>query len=312
MRPFRFSSPISGITSRRELRDHARKLEDLGYDTLTVSDHFDHHANQLAPLPSVVAAAEATTTLKVATLVLCNDFRHPVVLAKEAATVDLLLEGRFELGLGAGWMRTDYEQSGIPEDPAGVRIARLEESVRVLKGLFSAEAASFAGEHYRVTDLPGTPRPSSTGGPPLIIGGGGRKVLTLAGRYADIVGLNPSLPNGVFDESAGPSATPAATDRKLEWLRAAAGQRFGALELHCRLEAAVVSDDRRGLLEALAPAFGVSPDDASESPHALVGTHDEMIEQLRRNRERWGISYIGVPTSAIDDLAPVVAELRGT
>lgn len=277
-----------------------------------MSDHFDHHGNELAPLPALVAAAEATTTLKVATLVLCNDFRHPVALAKEAATVDLLLEGRFELGLGAGWMRTDYEQSGIREDPAGVRIERLEESVRVIKGLFGDEPVSIDGEHYQVTGLPGSPRPFTPGGPPLVIGGGGRRVLTLAGRHADIVGLNPSLPNGVFDESAGPSATPAATDRKLGWIRVAAGDRFGDLELHCRLEAAVPSDDRWALLEALAPGFGLSPEDASDSPHALVGTHEEMAEQLRRNRERWGISYVGVPSSAVDDLAPVVAELRGT
>lgn len=276
-----------------------------------MSDHFDHHGNELAPLTALVVAAEATTTLKVGTLVLCNDYRHPVVVAKEAATMDLLLEGRLELGLGAGWMRTDYEQSGIVEDRPSVRIARLEESVRVIKGLWGGSPVSLDGSHYRVTDLPGSPRPFTAGGPPLVIGGGGRKVLTLAGRYADIVGLNPSLPNGVFDESAGPSATPAATNRKLEWLHAAAGPRFDDLEIHCRLEAAVVSDDRQSLLDALAPGFGISPADASDSPHALVGTPQQMVEQLRANRERWGISYIGVPSTAVDDLAPVVARLAG-
>lgn len=294
------------------MRDHARRLEDLGYSTLTVSDHFDNHANELAPMPAVLAAAEATTTLRVAPLVLCNDFRHPVVVAKEAATIDLLTEGRLELGLGAGWMITDYDQSGIAHDPAGVRIARLEESVRIVKGLFADDPVTVHGEHYRVTDLPGSPRPFTPGGPPLVIGGGGRKVLELAGRHADIVGLNPSLPNGVFDESAGPSATPAATDRKIEWIRAAAGERHSDIEVHCRLEIAMVSDDRWSLLDALAGGFGVSPEDASESPHALVGTVSEMVEQLRAQRERWGISYIGIPTNAVDALAPVVAELAGT
>jgi probable F420-dependent oxidoreductase len=306
--PFRFGVQCSSppdITANR-WRDLARKVEDLGYHRLTVSDHLD---DQLAPVAALMAAADATSTLRVGALVFCNDYRHPAVLAKEAATLDILSDGRFELGLGAGWMTSDYLAAGIAMEAPSVRIARLEEAVQVMRGLFSDGPCSFAGDHYRVEGLSGSPKPLQR--PlPLLIGGGGRKILELAGRHADIVGLNPALPNGVIDASAGPDATESATRRKLEWVRAAAGERFAAIELHTRIHLVVVTDDRDGTAEALAPALGLTPGEALASPHALAGTHEQIAEDLIERRERLGIASIGISLDAIDDLAPVVERLR--
>ena len=305
--PFRFGVQCSSppdITAAR-WRDLARKVEDLGYFRLTVSDHLD---DQLSPVAALMAAADATTTLRVGALVFCNDYRHPAVLAKEAATLDILSEGRFELGMGAGWMTSDYLAAGIEMDAPSVRIARLEEAVEVVQGLLSEGPCTFEGEHYRITNLSGSPKPVQQP-VPLLIGGGGRKVLELAGRHADIVGLNPKLPNGVIDASAGPDATAAATDRKIGWVREAAGDRFDQIELHTRIHIALVSDDRQGMAEALAPALGISPADALESPHALCGTVEEIADDLLARRERHGIASIGLSLDAMETMAPVVARL---
>ena len=290
-------------------------MEGLGYAVLTVSDHFD---DQFAITPALMAAADATTSLQVGSLTYCNDYRHPVVVAKEAATIDVLSDGRFELGLGAGWMTTDYEQAGIPLERPGVRIARLAEALDVITGLWAAEPCTFEGEHYRVQGLDGHPKPLSSHGtpprpgPPILIGGGGRKVLTLAARRADIIGLNISLGSGRIDESAGPSATGDATLEKIGWIREAAGDRFDQIELHVRVHLAAISDDRRGLAEALGPALGLSPEEAMASPHALAGSVSEIVEQCLERRERYGISYIGLGLDAIDAMAPVVDRLAGT
>lgn len=307
-KPFRFSIQASGAPLDTDWCEVARKVEDLGYATLTVADHFD---GQLAPVPALMAAADATTTLRIASLVLCNDYRHPVITAKEAATIDLLSGGRFELGLGAGWMTADYESSGIALDSAGTRIARLDESVRIIKQLLQPGPTTFAGEHYQVTDLVGTPAPVQK--PlPIMLAGGRPKVLSLAGREADIVALNPGLAAGVIDARAGATATPGATDRKLEWIAEAAGERFDKLELQTRVHIAMITDDRHAAAEMLAPALGVSPTEALESPHALAGTVEECIETVQSWRERWGISYIGLSYDALDAMAPVVDALAGT
>jgi len=287
----------------------ARTCEGLGYSVLTVADHFD---NQYAPVPALMAAADATTTLRVGALVLCTDYTHPVVIAKEAATLDLLSEGRFELGLGAGWMTTDYAQSGIEFDAAGTRIERLEEAVSVIAGLWSDAPCTFDGNHYRVTALDSRPKPHQQPRPPILIGGGGRKVLSLAGRHADIVGLNVDLRRGVIDAAAGPNATDAATEQKLTWIREAAGARFDSLELHVRVHLAAVTDDRNAMADTLGPAFGLTPAQALRSPHALAGTVGQIADDLIERRERWGISYIGVGLDALHELAPVVARMAGT
>ena len=220
MAAFRFALQASGAASPAAWRDLARKTEDLGYSTLYVPDHLD---DQWAPMVAVTVAAEATTTLRVGTLVLDNDFRHPVLVAKEAATLDIVTGGRFEFGLGAGWMTTDYEQSGIPMDKPSVRVARLAESLAIIRAMWHDGSATFAGEHYSVLAATGTPAPVTPGGPPLVIGGGSRRVLALAGEFADIVSIVPSLNAGhIGPEVAAESIAEKYTDR-VRWVREAAG-----------------------------------------------------------------------------------------
>ncbi len=228
-RKFRFGVMAPSATSAAEYRETARKAEDLGYSTLYVPDHFVDHP--FGPFPAMAMAAEATTTLRVGCLVLGNDYRHPVVVARDAATLDLLSEGRLELGLGAGWMTVDYEKAGIPLDTPGVRIARLAETIAIVKGLTGDGPFSFAGEHYTITDLDGMPKPVQR--PlPLVIGGGGKKVLTLAAREADIIGINGNLHSGKpGNPDQAPNMNPASTDEKLEWVRAAAGSRYADIEI---------------------------------------------------------------------------------
>jgi probable F420-dependent oxidoreductase len=274
-----------------------------------LADHFDEG---LAPVPALMAAADATTTLRVGSMVLGNDYRHPVVVAKEAATLDLLTDGRFELGIGAGWMTVDYEAAGIPLDPAGGRVDRLTEAVAVLKGLWSDGPLDLDGEHYRIASLDGLPRPVTPGGPPVVIGGGGPRVLRLAAREADIVAVNVNLRAGVIDERAFPDGTPEATDRKIGWIREAAGARFADLELQVRVHLAMVTDDRAGVIEAMAPGFGLTPAQAADTPHALIGSVDEICDQLVERRQRWGISYLGLSADQLDAFAPVIARLAGT
>lgn len=287
----------------------ARQVEDLGYSTLTVADHFD---DGLAPIPALMAAADATTSLRVGTMVLANDYRHPVVLAKEAATLDVLSGGRFELGLGAGWMATDYAAAGIELEPPGRRVDRLEESLRVIRSIFGSEPVHHDGRHYRVTDLVGYPPPVTPGGPKIVIGGGGKRVLCLAARHADVVALNVNLGAGVMDARAFPDGTPEATDRKVRWVREAAGDRMEDIELQVRVHLAMITDDRTGVIEELAPAFHLSPAEAAATPHAMVGTVTQIAEQLLAQRERWGISYLGVSGEQLHALAPLVAQLAGT
>ncbi|WP_334142521.1 TIGR03621 family F420-dependent LLM class oxidoreductase [Rhabdothermincola sp.] len=307
-RPFRFGIQLSTAPSGAEWAALARKAEDLGYSTLFLPDHF---GDQLAPLPAMQAAADATTELRVGALVFDNDFKHPVVLAKEIATVDVLSGGRVELGLGAGWMTTDYEQSGIPQDPPALRVSRMEESIAVLKGLFADGALDFAGEHYTITGLDGRPKPLQRPHPPLLVGGGGRRVLGIAAREAQIVGINPSLRSGRIDAETAADATAAATDRKLAWVREAAGARFPEIELSCLLFAVVETTDAAGTAELMAGVFGIPAEEVREVPHALIGTVEEMCDLLEARRERWGLSYVVVQGDAMDTMAPVVARLAG-
>jgi probable F420-dependent oxidoreductase len=307
--PFRFGIQCRGPAEEKGWRELARKVEDLGWSTLTVADHLD---GGLAPVPALMAAADATTTIRLGTMVLANDYRHPVVVAKEAATLDALSGGRFELGLGAGWMTADYEATGIPLDPARTRVERLAEALVVLKGLWAGGSFTFRGEHYRIEGLDGRPRPLTPGGPPIVIGGGGPRVLRLAAREADVVALNVNLKAGVIDERAFPDGTPAATDRKIGWVREAAGTRADDVELQVRVHLAMVTDDRDAVVEELAPAFGLAPDEARATPHALIGSAEQIRDQLVERRERWGISYIGLSGDQLDAFTPVIAALAGT
>ncbi len=308
-RPFRFTLQASRLGHPDELRPLARRAEDLGISVLTVADHLD---DQLAPLAAMMAVADATTTLRVGSLVFANDYRHPVVLAKEAATIDVLSGGRLEFGIGAGWMAEDYEAAGIPMDRPGLRIDRLAEAIEVIRSLWSHGPTDIEGVHYRVQGLDGQPKPAQQPHPPIVIGGGGPRILALAGRHADIVGLNPALAAGVIDDRAGPSATAEATEEKLAIVAEAAGDRYGEIELHTRIHLAIVTDDRDAMFELFAGGFGLTADQARHSPHALCGTVEQIVDDLVERRERFGISAIGLSASALDDLAPVIDRLAGT
>ena len=309
-RRFRFAAQVASAASGKEWAETARQAEDLGFSTLTMPDHF---GDQLAPVPALMAAAAATEQLRIGSLVFDNDYRHPLVLAKEAATLDLLSDGRLELGLGAGWMRTDYEQSGIAYDPPGVRVDRFAEGVEVIAGLLSSDGPySFAGKHYTVREHTLLPRPVQRPRPPLILGGGGRRVLTIAAQWADIVGINVNLRAGTGGSEAAPNATPDATRQKIAWVKEAAGDRFDDLELNSLIGFAIITDDRQGVVDAMAPHFGIDPGDAVHVPLALVGTLDEMADELQWRREEYGISYFSVEADCWEAIAPVVARLAGT
>ncbi len=307
-RPFRFGVQHATAPDATAWADLARRSEDIGYSTLFMPDHF---GDQLSPTVALQAAADATTTLRVGSLVYDNDYRHPVVLAKDAATLDLLSGGRMELGLGAGWMTSDYDQSGIPMEAAKVRVDRMEEAVAVLKGCFAPGPFSYQGEHYTITGYEGHPTPVQTPHPPLLIGGGMKRVLSFAAREAQIIGVNPTIPNGQVDADAARTGTAAETDRKLGWIRAAAGDRFDEIELNALHFATVVTDDRQGMIDMMAPLFGIPPEEVADYPHALIGTVDEICADLEARRERWGFSYVVVQADAAEAFAPVVARLAG-
>ena len=308
VRPFRFGVTAPTPSAGTDWVERARRVEQLGYSILVVPDHFRDH---LAPVPALTAAALATTRLRVGSLVFSNDFRHPAVLAKEAATIDVLSGGRFELGLGGGWLRAEYDQTGIPFEAPGTRVERLEEAVTIIKGLLAGERVTFAGRHYTIADLEGRPTPVQRPHPPIAIGGGGRRTLTLAAREASIVGLVPRARR----DGSGLDMTDlsdAATREKLEWVRSAAGGRFDSLEIHALIQAVAVADRRTAAADDLASRFKVAREVVLETPYVLLGTIKEMCESLRQRRERYGISYLTVFERDMEVFAPVVARLAGT
>ncbi len=308
-RKFRFGVGVSKGRSRKEFTELARKVESLGFSTLFIPDHFVDH--DLAPTVALAHAAAVTDQLRVGTFVLGNDYKHPVVCAREMATLDLLSDGRLELGIGAGWMTVDYEKSGIPLDRPSVRIARLAESITIMKGLFAPGPFTFKGEHYQVTDLDGMPKPVQQ--PlPFFVGGGAPKILRLAGREANIVGINANLRSGDgTSPDTAKSMTPAATDEKIGWVREGAGARFDDLELQSLVGFVYVKDDASAVLDGIANAFGISVDEARLAPPCLVGSEDEIVASLEERRERWQISYHVIDDNAIDAFAPIVARLAG-
>jgi probable F420-dependent oxidoreductase len=307
---FRFGAQLSEATSASEWRDNARRVEDLGYSTLYMPDHFVD--TSLAPMPAIAIAAAHTTTLRVGALVFDNDYKHPAILAKEMATIDQLTDGRCELGIGAGWMKTDYDAIGLPYDSAGVRIARLDEALQVIKGCWSDGPFSFSGAHYQISEYDAQPKPAQQPRIPILIGGGGPKVLRLAGREADIIGINPNLRAGAVTTDAAASASKAETVKKLGWIREGAGDRFDAVELQIRYFVCAITDDALGFAAAVAPGFDSTPEEVLGSGAALLGTIPEMIDQLVARRDDWGVSNIVVGGDNYVDFAPVVAALAGT
>jgi probable F420-dependent oxidoreductase len=271
-------------------------------------DHFD---DQLAPVPALMTAANVTTTLRIGALVWDNDYKHPAVLAKELATMDVLSDGRLELGIGAGWMISDYEQMGIPYDAAKVRIDRFVEGLKVIKGAMAEGPFSFSGDHYTITDYNGTPKPIQAPCPPILIGGGGKRVLSIAAREADIVGINATMSAGVVGLHTFSTMTAEVVDEKVAIVREAAGARFNDIELNVRAFLVNITDDAKQAASGIASMLGVEQQMVEESPFALVGPTSKLIEDLLERRERWGFSYIIVGADDVDLFAPVVAALNG-
>jgi probable F420-dependent oxidoreductase len=308
MKPFRFGVNLWHATSRAGWAESARKVEALGYDTLTVPDHL---ADLLSPMPALVSAAAATKHLRVGTNVLNNDLRHPVLVAREAATVDLLTDGRFQLGLGAGSIRSEYEEAGLGFNRGATRVERLAEAMTVIKRLLAGDQVSFTGRHYRVSGHKIAPLPVQKPHPPILIGGNGRRLLALAAREADIVGLS-----GITFRQGG-AARPDLSgwrvpeiDERIRLIREAAGDRRP--ELSALVQRVVVTEDRRAAAEELTRRWmQLSAEEILESPYVLIGTVAQIVDDLIARRERWGISSYVVRSPDLDPFAPVVSRLAG-
>ena len=309
VRPFRFGINVRTAGSAAEWADKARKVERLGYSVLLVPDHL---AELLAPFPALAAAAAATTRLRVGTGVLNNDLRHPLLTAREAATLDVLSDGRLELGIGAGHMQSEYAQMGLAFDAGATRVERLAEAVVIVKRLLEGEAVSFAGRHYRVTAHTLHPRPIQRPRPPLFIGGNAPRLLAVAAREADIVGLT-----GIAFRRGGaqPDVSDfraAAVDERVRLLRETAAGRFEQLELNTLVQRVIVTDDRHKAAQELTARWPhLTADEILASPYVLLGTVDQLVDNLRARRDRWGISYVMTHEPFMDALAPVVARLAG-
>ncbi len=315
-RPFRFGLSARSPVSRAAWQRTARQAEAIGFDTLLVADHL---VDMLPPLVSLASAAEATERLRVGTLVVNNDFRHPVVLAREAAALGMLTEGRFELGLGAGHMKPEYDQAGIRFDRAGVRVERLDESVAIIRKLLDGHDVTHHGKHFRVTGHRAWPVLDPAHRVPILVGGNGRRVLSIAARRADTVGFvgfahTPDASGLVF-----PNFSAAGLDRHICWVREQAGDRFDALELNALIQVVEVTADRRSAAQQLHDRWGdLAVDELLDSPFLLLGTYEQMADQLRERRERFGISYwvtfASRPHSTQDaaTLGPVIERVSGS
>lgn len=304
MHPFRFAVHARGASSAVEWTHLARRAEELGYQALYMPDHLRW---QLSPVAALTAAATVTQTLRIGAYVFANDFRHPLMLAREAATLDVLSGGRFEFGLGAGWLRSDYEQLGLPYDRPGLRIERMAEALGVIKRLFAGERVDHHGRHYRLDGARLAPAPVQRPHPPIMLGGGGARLLRLAAREADIVGFVPRLPGRPVISDA----TEAALARKVAIVRDGAGQRFDQLELNVFVGDAGVIGLARPVEATAAAVKSVVPALVGGSPYLLYGTLGQLRERLLRRREALGISSYGIPQSAMEALAPLVATLAG-
>jgi probable F420-dependent oxidoreductase len=284
-------------------------VADLGFSLLLTADHLDEC---VAPLPALVSAADAAPDLRVGTLVLNNDLRHPSLLAREAAAIDLFTEGRLELGLGAGHAQPEYIRNGLQFDTAAIRVDRLSESVQVVRRLLRGETVSFHGAHYNLEGEACYPKPAQAS-IPILVGGGGKRTLAVAARYADAVGftgLGKILPDGNHHEPTG--FGPAAVTAQVEWVREQAGSRFDDLELHALVQAVIVTDRRdTAVNDLLSRHPGLTTTDVLATPYLLVGTADGIVETLIERRERWGFSHYTVRTTALNAVAPVVAALAG-
>ncbi len=304
MRPFRFAVMAERGRSATHWREVAQRAEALGYDTLLMPDHI---TDQLAPIAALTAAADATTTLRVGSFVFDNDYRNPVMLAKEATTLDLLSGGRLEFGIGAGWNTRDYRQLGIAYDTPKVRVDRMEEALALMKRLWTQEKVTHEGPYYRVHDATVLPRPTQRPHPPVMIGGGGPRMLRIAAREAQIVALAPGV-----NARGGPNLRTVTTDsvgKRIATLRRS--PRFAELELNVIVFDAGVTDAARSIVDALTARLKAAVTAVIDTPFFMYGSRASLVEDLLGRRERLGISYIALPGRAMRAFGPVVAALRG-
>ena len=320
-RPFRFGLQSYTATSPGNWRDQARRAESLGFSSFSVADHVigpgpalaatNHPVQDVAAMPAMAVAIEATSTINIGARVFCVDYRQPVMFAKELATLDFFSEGRLEIGIGAGWLQGEYEAMGVPWDRAGVRLDRMEETIELIRAHFGEGLVDVQGQHVRATGFEGVPKPANAH-PPIMIGGGAQRVLGIAGREADIVSLNFDNSSGRIGAAGVGSSTAELTAQKIDWIRAGAGDRFDRLEIEIGAYFTVVTDQREATLAKMAPMFEMTPEQFAVHPHALIGSVDSICEQLVERRETYGISYVTFGGSAVESVAPIVERLTGT
>jgi len=319
VRPFRFAVQSFNAESGKAWSERARRAEALGYSALHLADHLlgpgpaidktNHPIQNLAAVPAMAHAAAVTSTLRVGCRVFCIDYYNPLVLIKSAMTLDLLSEGRLELGLGAGWLQEEYAAVGIAFDEPRVRIDRLGDVIEGLKAFRGEGLADVSNGTLQWRGFEGLPKPVSK--PPLMIGGGSPRILRLAGREADVVSLNFNNRAGVIGPDGVRSSSADETAKKVGWVREGAGDRFDDLELEIGAYFTFVMDDPSEPLAAMAGAFGYDQDEMRRHPHALFGSVDTVCEELERRREEFGISYVTVGDTAMEAFAPVVERLAG-
>jgi probable F420-dependent oxidoreductase len=319
-RPFRFGVQARLARSRAQWAELAHRAEALGYDCLTMPDHLD---DQLGPIAGLMAAADATTRLRIGHLVLANDYRHPVILAKELATLDLLSDGRLDLSIGAGHDASDYRAMGSAFDRPGLRIDRLEEALDVVYGLFGEGPFSYEGKYYQVRELDGQPKPTQPR-VPLLMGAGGQRMLRLGASRADIIGVNgtmrpgpvspgvltSSLPIPRISHASWLSMSAEQVDRKVDLIRQAAGARMAGIELSVRAFLTQVTSRAAALEGQLARELEVDREFTRTSPFILAGSVAGIAERLRERRDRWGITHVVVGAAEMESFAPVLDAVR--
>jgi probable F420-dependent oxidoreductase len=321
-KPFRFGVQAFNASSATEWTETATAAEDAGYSCLHLADHYMgrgdaqeaamHPAQDLAAIPAMMAAAAVTSTIKVGARVMCCDYHHPLVLAKSLATIDLLSDGRLEPGFGAGWIASEYEAMGVTMDRPGVRIDRMIDYVKLARQFFAGDQLDMATEHVTANSMAATPPSPQPGGPKIMMGGGGKWVLTTCGEMADIVSINFNNRDGKIGAVGIGSSTADMTEQKIGWIRNGAGDRFDDLEIEIGGYFTAVTDQTAATVEAMAGAMGLDAETMAAHPHALIGSVDEICETLEARREHYGISYITFGQRNLEMMAPVVAKLTGT
>ena len=291
-RPFRFGLVAARASSSSVWVGIARRAEELGYATLLMPDRTT--VGTLAPMPALAVAASVTTSLRVGSYVFCNGYRHPVLLAREVASLDLLSDGRFEFGLGAGVSSTEFEQMGIPFASAGARVNYLEETIQVVKKLFTEETVNFSGKYYTLTGMKGNIRPVQKPHMPILVAGAGERMLKLAAREADIIAIGSKI------TAQGVDPTDATLEQKIAWIKEAAGQRFAELELSQTIYDLEITDSD-------APFSQMGAWSMAKRPMST----EQAVAHLLEQRERYGFSYLQVSEGQMENFAPVLARLVG-